>query len=175
MRRANALLAILLLGPLHAAHAARPEPITEEDRTVVQVFDAPGYTKQQIFAGTKMWIASNFKSAKAVLEYEDAAEGTLIGNGVIPYPCKGLMGCLAKADWRVPFTMRVETKDGRFRLTFTNIHLAWDARYSAGISTPAEDFPVHQRGDLDAIRPVLLEFGDRIKASLSSAKTNDDW
>ena len=46
---------------------ARAAPITDEERTIVQVFEAPGYSKDQIFSATKVWIAENFKSAKAVI------------------------------------------------------------------------------------------------------------
>lgn len=175
MRVMGSLYAVLaLVGMSHFA-AAKSAPITEEDRTIVQVFEAPGYTKDQIFAATKMWIAENFKSAKAVIEYENKDEGTIIGNGIIRYPCGGAFACMAKGDWTVPFTMRAESKDGRFRLTFTNIHLAWPASYSSGISTPAHDGPVNQRSDLDKIRPELLKFGEQLLTSMSKAKSSDDW
>ena len=66
------------------------QPITDSDRTFERVVEAPGYSKEQIFNGTKIWIAENFKSAKAVLEYENKDTGTIIGNGIISYPCSGL-------------------------------------------------------------------------------------
>ena len=80
-----------------------------------------------------------------------------------------------KADWRVPFTMKVETKDGKIRVTFTNIHLAWPARYSSGISTAAADFPIKEQSDLDKIKPELLKFGDQIVASVGKLKADDNW
>lgn len=156
------------------ASAKRPEPLTEADRTVVQVFEAPGYTKDQVYSAARMWIAQNFKSAKAVIEYENKDEGVIIGNGNMAYPCSG-MKCMLTSDWRVPFTMKVETKEGRLRLTFTNIHLAWPPRYSSGISSPAHDGPVQNRKDLDAIRPRLLELGDQIVASMGQVKASEDW
>jgi hypothetical protein len=158
---------------------AREQPLTEEEATIVQVYEAPGYTKDQIYDSTKMWIAQKFKSAKAVTEYDNKEEGILIGNGIIPYTCaKGFAGgmeCAMKSDWTVPFTMKVEAKDGKFRLTFTNIHLAWPAAYRSGISTPAHDGPVWQRKELEKIRPRLLEFGNDINASMGKLKASDDW
>lgn len=175
MKPIATLFAALALVGVSYSTAAKSPPITEEDRTIIQVFEAPGYTKDQIFAATKMWIAENFKSAKAVIEYENKDEGTIIGNGIISYPCGNAFSCMAKRDWTVPFTMRTESKDGRFRLTFTNIHLAWPASYASGISTPAHDGPLNQRSDLDKIRPELLKFGEQLVASMGKARNSDDW
>jgi len=47
------------------------QPIADADRTFERIVEAPGYSKKQIFNGTKIWIAENFRSAKAVLEYEN--------------------------------------------------------------------------------------------------------
>ncbi len=168
-------ISALLLGSPHLAEAKRPPPLTEEERTIVQVYEAPGFTKDQLFTASRMWIAQNFKSAKAVIEYESKDEGTIIGNGNFAYPCGKGFTCMLKADWRVPFTMKVESKDGKIRLTFTNIHLAWPASYSGGISTAAADFPIKDRADLDKIKPELLKFGDQIVASVGQLKSDDNW
>lgn len=148
--------------------------LTDEQRKTETVYEAPGHTSDQIFSAARMWMAENFKSSKAVIEYENRNEGTLIGNGSISYPCEGYE-CLLKADWKVPFTMRLETKDGKFRVTFTNIHLAWPARYSSGIAISADDFPVRRQKDLDRIRPKLLNIGEAIQAAVISKQTSTDW
>lgn len=174
MRIVAALLAAVVTLAASGQVQAKKDPVTDEERQVVQVFDAPNHTRDEIYSATRMWVAENFESAKAVIEYESKEDGVIVGNGNIPYPCSGLK-CMVTTDWRVPFTMKVESKDGRFRLTFTNIHIAWPPSYSSGISTPAADGPVRQRKDLDLIRPKLLEFGPEIVASLGTAKASDDW
>lgn len=175
MRWFGVFIAALFLSAAPGLASAKRSPLTEEDRTIVQVFEVPGYTKDQVYSAARMWIAENFKSAKAVIEYENRDEGTIIGNGIINYPCGGAFSCMAKADWTVPFTMRVESKDGRFRLTFTNVHLAWPASYGSGIVTPAHDGPVNQRSDMEKIGPELLKLGERIQASMGNAAASDDW
>jgi hypothetical protein len=169
-----ALAFLVLVAPGYAS-AKRPLPLTDEEKTVVQVFETPDYTKDQVFTASRMWIAEHFKSAKAVIEYENKDEGTIIGNGIIHYPCGGAFECLMKSDWNVPFTMKVESKDGKFRLTFTNIHLAWPAAYRSGISTSAADFEIRERRDLDKIKPELLKFGDEIVANMGKLKSSSDW
>lgn len=176
MKTLHALLVSLsLLVAPSLADAKRPPPLTEEEKTFSQVYEAPGLTKDQLFAASKMWIAQNFKSAKAVIEYENKDEGVIIGNGNMQYPCGKGFTCMLKADWRTPFTMKVETKDGKIRLTFSNIHLAWPASYRSGISTSAADFPIRDRDDLDKIKPELLKFGEQIVASAGQVKSDSNW
>jgi hypothetical protein len=101
----------------------------ESDLTITRVIQAPGYTQAQIYASTKIWIAQNFNSAKAVIELDDKDRGQIIGNGILPYPCSA-MDCLAKGDWKVHVTIRVDMKDQRFKITFDNLRISWPASAS---------------------------------------------
>lgn len=160
---------------LFLAGCAGLQPVADADRTFERVVEAPGYSKEQIFNGTKIWIAENFKSAKTVLEYENKDAGTLIGNGIISYPCSGLE-CIAKADWKVPFTMRVDIKDQKFRLTFSNLNLSWPPSYNRTYGAqPGHDAPIVNKSDLDTVRPVLLKFGDQLLASFGKEKGKSNW
>ena len=98
----------------------------------------------------------------------------MIGNGIIQYPCNG-MECLAKNDWKVPFTIKVEMKDQKFKISFTNIKLSWPASYNSGVISPAYDGPINTQEDMNKIKPVLLKFGDDIMASMNSNKSKSDW
>ncbi|MCP3943533.1 MAG: DUF4468 domain-containing protein [Desulfobacteraceae bacterium] len=151
------------------------QPVTDTNRIFQRVIQAPGYSKEQIFNGTKIWIAENFNSAKAVIEYENKDDWTIIGNGIIPYPCTGF-DCVAKMNWKVPFTMRVDIKDQKFRLTFSNIHLSWPPSYNATFGAqPGYNGPVRTQGDLDAIKPKFLKFGDALLASFKTNRQKSDW
>ncbi len=153
---------------------ASMQPVSEADRSFERVVDASSYSKDQIYTATKIWIAENFKSAKSVIELDSKDDGIIIGNGIIQYPCSG-MDCLSKSNWKVPFTMRVDMKDQKFKISFSNIKLSWPSSYSSGISSPAYNGPVNSQGDMDAIKPALLKFGDDILASINSSKNNSDW
>jgi len=139
------------------------------DARIERIVEAPGFSKDQIYSSCKIWIAENFKSAKAVMEYDNKEEGTIIGNGVIPYPCSG-MSCWGMSDWQVPFTMRTDIKDQKFRLTFSNIRVTWPPAQSRA----AYDGPMSQKG-IDLVAPVLLKFGDEITASMKNNKAKSDW
>ena len=164
-----AILLVLVSG------CAGMQQVTEADRTLDGVFEASGFSKDQIFTATKIWIAENFRSAKSVIEYENKEEGTLIGNGIIPYPCSGLEH-ITKADWTVSFTMRVDIKDQKFKLTFSNVRLSWPPSYNSTFgSQRGHDGPVRLQGDMDAIEPKLLSFGNALLVSMSSNKKAKDW
>src|SRR5437867_1266257 len=79
------------------------QPVEQKDLEFEKIIEVQNYSKDSLYEGVKIWIAQNFKSAKAVLEYENKEQGTIIGNGIIHYPCSGIE-CMAKSDWTVPFT-----------------------------------------------------------------------
>ncbi|MBG32959.1 DUF4468 domain-containing protein [Alcanivorax jadensis] len=170
----KAILSLTLITGLLVGCASM-QPVADEDRTFDRVVEAPGHSKDDIYTATKVWIAENFKSAKSVIELDSKEDGIIIGNGVIPYPCSG-MDCMAKSDWSVPFTMRVDIKDSKFKIGFSNIKLSWPPSYNSvtGASSGHEG-PVSTQGDMDKIKPILLGFGDEILSSVNSHKSNSDW
>lgn len=165
---------LLLLAMIMLAGCAGLAPVDKSQLTFDRIVEAPGMTKDQIYDGTRMWIAENFRSAKAVLEYENKEAGTLIGNGSMQYPCAGL-DCLAKNDWVTHFTMRVDIKDGKFKVSFSNLRITWPAKYVYGSAQQAGDIQVNTQGDLGAIKPKLLAFGDEIANAISSNKAKADF
>ncbi|WP_159017262.1 DUF4468 domain-containing protein [Cognatiluteimonas profundi] len=176
MKSIKALTVAMLFFATPSYVAARQPDLTDEDRTVVQVFEAPGSNKDEIFTASRMWIADHFKSAKAVIEYESKDDGVIIGNGNMAYPCSGGFACHIRAEaWHVGFTMKVEGKDGRFRLSFTNVHLELPPYSNVGLSLPARDEAVSRREDMDNIRAKLLEFGPQLVASIGKAESSNAW
>ena len=156
------------------AGCAGMQQVKQEDLTIQQVVEVPGYSKDKIYDSCKIWIAENFRSAKAVIEHDDREDGRIIGNGNIEYPCHGIE-CIGKSDWRVHFTMRIDTKDGKFRQTFTNLQLSWPARYdSLGYHAPYRG-PIVTQGDLDTVKPILLEMGNQIKSAIGQEKVKENW
>ncbi len=83
---------------------------------IVELKDIP---KTKIYEKTKQWIASTFKSAKAVIEYDNKEEGTLIGNTIIDRTSSITMSGSSTTSWLA--SMRVDTKDGKMKVTFFNL------------------------------------------------------
>lgn len=152
------------------------QPVPDSEKTVVKVFSSPALSKEKIYTGSKIWIAENFRSAKAVLEYESKEDGVLIGNGSMNFPAADSMDLAIKGDWVVRFTMRVDIKDEKFRLTFTNITISTPAKATSGGGVlQAYDGPVWNLTDMQKIRAKLETFGDSIIGSLNSNKAKADF
>ena len=173
MKKLCSLIFLMLLITLVGCAGMQQAPASElEFQRIVKV---PGFSKDKIYNATKIWIAENFRSAKAVIEHDDKEGGTLIGNGNIQYPCRGVE-CVAKGNWKVHFKMRVDVKDDKFRLTFTTLRMTAPPSYSTnGVSSGGLDAPVRMQGDVNVIKPELLKFGDEIAASFNSIKKQDNW
>lgn len=100
---------------------------------VQRVVEAPGLSKDQIMDKTKIWFARTFRqsmsgwvdqnSRRTVLQYENDEKGVMIGNGTILYPHSGFTLESYKTGWEVRFTLEVDAKDGRARITFSNLDM----------------------------------------------------
>ncbi len=86
---------------------------TEEEMRHEYVVHYMGMPKKVIFDRTLKWIANNFTSSKAVIEYQDSSTGSIVGNGV----------AVANATFGVYilFTMDIDIKDNRARYRFINL------------------------------------------------------
>ena len=146
------LLVFAILG------CAGMEQVAPQDSTFEITIDMVGASKDKIHDVAKIWIAENFKSARAVIDLDDKAAGILIGNGRIAYPCSGFE-CFGKGNWSIGFKMRLDARNERFRLQFSSLTLI--------IPPPnASERPIALRGDLDAARGSLLAFGPQIRAAI---------
>jgi hypothetical protein len=81
------------------------------------VVQTPGLTKAQLYAAGQAWFAKAFRSAKDVLQLQDAENGKLIGRGNFHYEPK-LMQSSTGIRGFVRFDVTLEAKDGRYRYTF---------------------------------------------------------
>ncbi len=64
------LVASVALLTCAQASAKRPAQLTDKDWTVVQVYEAPGYTSDQVHTAARMWRALGLDSAKATFKAE---------------------------------------------------------------------------------------------------------
>ena len=79
------------------------------------------------------WIAENFKSSKAVIEMKDKDLGVIIGNAAIDVNIT-ITKWLPAVYNPFTFKMKIEMKDKRFRMTFSNVKMVTN-----GVEKPIED------------------------------------
>ncbi len=142
------------------------------DAELQKIVEVPGFTKQQIHQQAKIWIAENFRSAKSVIEYDNPEDGVLIGNGRTAVPKMWYFSMGQGADDSTCFTMRIDSKDGKFRVTFFNIVLDIGPSYGM-YKSPGGERPIRQ-AEFEKMKPILLNYADRIKDSIIK-HTEDKW
>ena len=123
------------------------------------VKDVKGLKAPAIYAGVKLWIAENFRSAKHVIDLEDREHGILIGNGVLPNIM--LDTGMVQMPQQASFKMKVEVKDEKMRLTFSQFEIGGRSNSTLYKSETAQ------------IKIRLMTFGDEIVLYLESNKSSD--
>lgn len=146
-------------------------PIKPESQTITTVFLLPGKNQNDIYIAAKLWGATAFNSVKATTQLDEPTTGTLVHNASTSYPCQtAVNGCLVAHDWYVPFTMTIETKPEKLRVTFTNIQLAWPP---AGGYPGNTGSPVRTEEDMTAIKVKLDELGNDLARAIRNPQGND--
>lgn len=141
-----------------------PEMATLEQERYQNMVDV-NLTKEQIFNKTLQWMAETFKSSKHVIEYKDLAEGMIIGNASVQVQAvKDPFGSIPPG--LVAFTMKIEIKDGKYRLTTYH--------YAKNDLTTTMDMWYHTKETIEDVNQKIAELDKNLYYYLTSAK-NDTW
>lgn len=150
-----------------------------EQLVVQKVVEASGVSNEQLFEKSKVWFARTFRqsmagwweqnSTRTVIQYENKKDGVLIGNGAILYPHAGLTSDTFKKGWEVRFTVQVETKEGKARITFNKLTMfipsVMCASYAYGSDTSSYEMPLDEE-ELARVKPLFLDLADQFGAFL---------
>lgn len=143
-----------------------------------KVYQMDGLNQAQVYDGARQWFATAFKSANAVIQYEDKATGSIIGKGNMQYRCSGFADCMTVTGGdRVDFTVRVDTKDGRMRVSYDNLTHYKPAQLISGVrynesNTPITDSKPSAKLIVDALNNSSDEMAEKVK---TQQKLNSNW
>lgn len=168
MKKLTMLLAALIIGGCVST------PIPEKEKEFEKIVSVPNFNKDQIYSSTKMWVSKSFNSAKTVTDLDSKEDGTIVVKGVIPFPCEGF-SCISKESWYSRFLMRIDIKDGKYRVGFSNIMIGWPASYSSGLSLSAYEGAVSDYDDFTAIKGRLLSMVDSLDTEIRVDKARSNW
>lgn len=101
-------------------------PMTEYQRIV----EIPNVKQDLIYEGSRQWVAKSFKSANSVIQYQDKSTGSIIGKGNMPFTCTGWT-CANGLPYSLDFTFKVDAKDNKARVSFSDLNIHQSAGYSA--------------------------------------------
>lgn len=85
------LIGVLGISAVLSGCATTPQSPSEPVK-FEKVYQIDGLNQAQIYDGARQWFATAFRSANAVIQYEDKATGSIIGKGNMPYRCSGSKG-----------------------------------------------------------------------------------
>jgi hypothetical protein len=141
------------------------QELADNDRSVDQVLEASDLTQAQIYSAAVLWVTETYKSIK--FDYENQHEGSFIMKAVRTNVChtyaRNSTRCSLAGRMDVAFTMRFEAKDGRYKITYTNINLHHINAY--GESSPAR--PLLYQEEMDVVKPALFQLNTEIQASIN--------
>lgn len=164
------ILSVFLLLLSNLSFAAK-EPLKE----VSEVVELPNIPQKQIFDAAKIWMAQSFKSSNSVIQYEDAATGTIIGKGNMKYPCKGAWNCVANENNLVLFTVKIDTKDNKARVIFNDLKLRMPATATGTSLLNAYEIDISLERDKENIKNGLTDVIGKFKESVQNNQTDKDW
>lgn len=146
-----------------------PTRVPAKESSIENVIDVPGYNKAQIYAATKIWIAESFHSAKAVIQDEDKDAGRIIGHANVAYVCSldaSTCEAIASAGYRFNFIMRLDMKDGKVKMTLTQMMVS--GPQFSGYPLSQDEFEGNARG-------TVTRLSKELQAAINKEKTNSNW
>lgn len=152
-------------------------PVQTAPTKFEKVYEVSGLNQAKIYDGARQWFAVAFRSANAVIQYEDKNVGTIIGKGSMSYPCSGVMDCMAFQNSRVEFTTRIDTKDGKIRVAYEDLRHKADPSYSAGVRSPGFDNQIREGSKVAQNVVVKLDqlSSDMVSKIQTQEKVNSNW
>jgi hypothetical protein len=104
---------VLLLTSCLSVPSIHGEKADPADRSMQVTGDVEGKAAADLYAAAGVWFADAFNSAEAVIEYQDKDAGVIAGTFNFTY-AESVYELLVRSD------IKVEVKDGRYRVTFDN-------------------------------------------------------
>lgn len=146
-----------------------------------KIYEVPSVTQKDIYNRSRAWVATIFKSAQNVIQYENPEEGKIICKGTIQIDATGLgmNGTIhtSQAGY-VHFVMQIETKEGRCRVLINNlVHEAQNSGGSLTNEKPAcgtftmamKTWASIKNQSNDKVNAILADF----QKSINESKTAD--
>lgn len=86
--------------------------------TYSEVIKKEGLSKAELYGGLREWVATSYRSGKAVTQMEDPATGVIILKANFPFK-KG--GIYSAYDGTVEYVLKLQAKDDRFKVEMSGI------------------------------------------------------
>jgi len=139
MKKAVVLITVMFL----AAGCARLQVVPDQERMIRSVYSL-NLAKEKIYGKSLEWMVKKFVSARDSIDIRDDKNFRLVGRGSGYY--SEYFDFLV--DRRFSYTMTIEIKDGRYRVTYDNLYLYYEERV-------VQYVPAKYRHELESIKKAL--------------------
>lgn len=113
------------------------------EKPIEVVIDVPGKNKNQIFSAAKSWVAETSMARMSTVD-SDKDSGRIVVKGNGDMPCEGGMDCMLHKDYLIRFTLRIDSKDAKFKMTFLDLIIV------PPTSIKRDPYPIAMQRDVDA-------------------------
>jgi hypothetical protein len=135
-------------------------PARQEDfQGFKRVFEV-NQTKDQIFSSAKSWVARSYRSAQKVIDLEDRENGQII--------CKGTIAYMPGYGSYLYYTMVIDIKDYKYRVSFENM----TGRGSTGFTWGTDQM---SKAHADLFRQEFESACSGLYAYVTKAQKRDDF
>lgn len=115
------LLPLLIASALLLSGCAWPVAVDDRTDNAVKIYAVPNKLRDGLYSQSKIWLGKTFRAQdRQLLVYEGQATGVLIARGTFNYPCTN-RDCQNSAVLKGAAEIRMDFKDGRMRVTFSDI------------------------------------------------------
>lgn len=163
-------ISLLLIGVIVMTGCGRMTRVPEEKRAIRKVFDVK-LPKKEIYSRALEWCAKRFADVKEDVVVRDAEKGTIIARGTGKY--SEYFDLLV--DREFSYSMTIETKDNRYRVTFDNFTVYYDERQmksgKAGYRFELDKIGKKLEKDMEGLR----EYITRGAAEKEKPKSDEEW
>lgn len=169
MKKLTLIFLMLLSLSLYAQKDSLGMPLLNGLVGIQKVITLDSTTSKEIYQRAKLYFAEAYKSAKDVIQLDDAEQGVIVGKA---FTKETYTVMLAIAELEVWYMLRVECKEGRYRYTIENVKTT--------NNIAAEQwwkFPNMNKKQRALISKALYDVSKNLEISMSkpSIKKEDKW
>ena len=167
---AGASLGFLLTGC--ASMQVAEQPLNEYQKIV----EIPNTKQSLIYDGSKQWFAKNFNDSNSVIKYDNAETGSIIGKGSMRFKCQGEgLACYGEDKTTLRFTVKVDSKDNRARVSFEDLILNKPSEVISGIRSPESNRTPGFQHEVNSVKNMLDTTANSLANEVKHSVSSTDW
>lgn len=169
---AGASLGLLLTGC--ASMELAEQPINRYEKIV----EIPNTKQSLIYDGSKQWFAKNFNDSNSVIKYDNAETGSIIGKGSMLFKCTdNSLTCYSysQSNTTLRFTVKVDSKDNRARISFEDLMLNQPRSINAGVVSPESNRVPQFQLEVDSVKNMLDTTASSLANEVKHSVSSTDW